>query len=190
MRGEKFRRHNNHHYKIYGHSPYESIFIMRSKFLSKNRCIGSSATFVCKIHILIHSIRSVLQGLYEINLLGSFTIFLHKIHVTEFSNRSYFGSPYKSKISESMPADSLQNICIRSMLQDLCNIMITGPLQNPYLRTLCKIYVFTASKRSMPPDPYLQFHICESFIKFRSPDLYFSILICGSSARPIFQDIL
>ena len=82
---------------------------------------------------------------------------------------------------QSICQDPLQNSCAKSMRRD-------SLLQDPW--TLCKIYVSRPSRRSMPPDPCLRFHMRDSSTRCISPNLCLSILICGPSARSMSQDTL
>ena len=129
--------------------------------------------------------RSVLQDLCKVNLPGSFTELLRKIHAAGFSTRCMSEDPSQNQsfiISIQEPCWSLY----RGLVQDpcfriSCRIHDCGPATRSMsqVRTLCKIYVSRSSKRSFP--------LCE---RCASPDLCLSILICGPSARSMSQDPL
>ena len=105
------------------------------------------------------------------------------------------GILYKIHVSGSLAKLKRQHLYTGTMfvVRTPAGSMTAGPLQDPCLRTLCKIYVSRSSQRSIPPDPCLCFHTRESPTRCASPDLCLSILICGPSAicaRPISQDTL
>ena len=100
------------------------------------------------------------------------TELVRKIHAAGFSTRS---------MSQDPAQDSRQEPCVwslgRVLVQDPCvrisaGPMTAGPLEDPCLRTIC---VSRSSRRSMPVDPCLRFHTCESSTRcIVSPDLYVS----------------
>ena len=111
---------------------------------------------------------------------------LSEIHVSGPFIRSKLQNFYTG----AMRVDSLQGTCARSMLQDLCKIHECGPATRSMSARSGPPGPLEISRRSMPPDPYLRFHMCESSTRCISPDLYLSILICGPCARSLSQDTL
>ena len=92
------------------------------------------------------------------------------------------GSPRQDPCLRILGRVLAQHPCVR--------ISYTGSMTAGAVKTIGKIYVRRSSRRSMPPDPCLSFHTCDSSTRCTSPEICLSALIHGPSARSMSQDTL